>query len=467
MVVGGGGNMEQQDMDLGVRVSMDLREFDSGVAGMNRKLRVVDSEFKATSEAAKKYGDSVSQLKSNMEYLTQKIEIQGQKVNHYKQELSQLSAKQEQLKTTSQGLAGNIQRLEREYEQSAQATGKNSEQTKRLKTELDHVKAEYSSNLQQLSRVNKTIDNNTIALNRAEQAHSKLQNELQETNEELNKQTSLFAGAGEKMSAVGNKMQEIGGTIGASFAAGAGVAGVAIGKLVQFSSELEQSQTKIQKGLGLTTEEAKKMNESVKTVWRDGFGESLEEVGESLVIVRRNMSEIGNGKELENVTKDAMLLAETFDSDINEVTRGANQLMVGFGISSKEAMDLLASGAQNGTDFSKELFDNVSEYGPLFANMGYSAEEYFEILINGSKNGAYNLDYVNDVMKEFQIRIKDGSKSTSDAMGEMSEGTQKVWKSFLEGKSTVKDVNNVVLNELKGMDDQVAANQLGVALYGR
>lgn len=77
-----------------------------------------------------------------------------------------------------------------------------------------------------------------------------------------------------------------------------------------------------------------------------------------------------------------------------------------------------------------------------------------------------NLDYVNDVMKEFQIRIKDGSKSTSDAMGQMSEGTQKVWKSFLEGKATVKDVNNVVLNELKGMDDQVAANQLGVALYG-
>ena len=453
-------------MDLGVRVSMDLREFDSGVAGMNRKLRVVDSEFKATSEAAKKYGDSVSQLKTSMEYLTQKIEIQGQKVNHYKQELNQLSAKQQELKSTSQGLAANVQRLEKEYEQSAQATGKNSEQTKRLKTELDQVKAEYTSNLQQLSRVNKTIDNNTIALNRAEQAHSKLQNELRETNEELNKQTSLFAGAGEKMSAVGNKMQEVGGAIGTSFVAGAGVAGVAVGKLVQFSSELEQSQTKLQKGLGLTTKEAEKMNESVKTVWRDGFGESLEEVSESLVTVRRNMSEIDNGKELEKVTKDAMLLAETFDSDVNEVTRGANQLMVGFGISSTEAMDLLASGAENSLDYSKELFDNVSEYGPLFANMRYSAEEYFEILINGSKNGAYNLDYVNDVMKEFQIRIKDGSKSTSDAMGEMSAETQKVWKSFLEGKATVKDVNNVVLNELKKMENQVEAGRLGVALYG-
>ncbi|MGX5564162.1 phage tail tape measure protein, partial [Bacillus thuringiensis] len=217
---------------------------------------------------------------------------------------------------------------------------------------------------------------------------------------------------------------------------------------------------------GVTATEAKSLNKDVKAVWKDGFGESMGHVSDSLITVRRNMSQIDNGKEIQRVTKDAMLLAETFDSDINEVTRGANQLMVGFGISSEEAMDLLASGAQNGLDFSKELFDNVSEYGPLFANMGYSADEYFALLSNGAKNGAYNLDYVNDVMKEFQIRIKDGSKSTSDAMGEMSAGTQKVWKSFLEGKATVKDVNNVVLNELKGMNDQVKAGQIGVSLYG-
>ncbi|MGR5971208.1 hypothetical protein ACT7CX_00385 [Bacillus cereus] len=42
-----------QDMELGVRFSMDLRNFDSVVAGMNRKLKMVDSEFKATSEEGK------------------------------------------------------------------------------------------------------------------------------------------------------------------------------------------------------------------------------------------------------------------------------------------------------------------------------------------------------------------------------------------------------------------------------
>ncbi|NOP83141.1 phage tail tape measure protein [Bacillus paranthracis] len=284
------------------------------------------------------------------------------------------------------------------------------------------------------------------------QAESQLRS-FQQTAEQTG---SKIEQAFSKISAVGDKL-----TVGVTTPLAA-VSAMGIKTAIDF----DNSQKKIQKGLGVTSEEAKRLNNDVKAVWKDGFGENVDEVNKSLVTTRRNMSEIDNGKELQRVTKDAMLLADTFDSDISEVTRGANQLMVGFGISSEEAMDLLASGAQNGLDFSKELFDNVSEYGPLFANMGYSADEYFNLLSNGAKNGAYNLDYVNDVMKEFQIRIKDGSKSTSDAMGQMSEGTQKVWKSFLEGKATVKDVNNVVLNELKGMDDQVAANQLGVSLYG-
>nr|WP_250634879.1 hypothetical protein [Bacillus subtilis] len=47
-------------------------------------------------------------------------------------------------------------------------------------------------------------------------------------------------------------------------------------------------------------------------------------------------------------------------------------------------------------------------------------------------------------MKEFQIRVKDGSDSTSGAMAQLSGSTQKVWSQFLK-KGTVKDVSNAVL----------------------
>ena len=69
-------------------------------------------------------------------------------------------------------------------------------------------------------------------------------------------------------------------------------------------------------------------------------------------------------------------------------------------------------------------------------------------------------------MKEFQIRAKDGSKTTSNAMSKMSESTQKVWQEYLKGNGTVKDVASKVVSELKNMDDQTKANQLGVSLFG-
>ncbi|WP_077735628.1 phage tail tape measure protein [Bacillus sonorensis] len=228
---------------------------------------------------------------------------------------------------------------------------------------------------------------------------------------------------------------------------------------------VNNAQTKIQNSLGVTANKAKELTSIARDIYKDGFGESLEEVSDALVRTRQNIKNLDD-EELGKVTKGALNLAKTFDSDVNEVTRAGNNIMKGFGIESDKAFDLMAFGAQKGLNFSNEMFDNLSEYAPLFAKMGYSADEYFQLLINGSEAGVYNLDYINDAMKEFQIRIKDGSKSTSQAMGELSSSTQKVWKDFLNGKGTVKDVSNAVLGELKGMDDQVEANNIGVALFG-
>lgn len=268
-------------------------------------------------------------------------------------------------------------------------------------------------------------------------------------------QASMQSGA-QKMKSVGETMSK---AITVPLA-GLGAAAISSAKSVG------DAQAKIQSSLGVTKKEAENLTNVARNIYKAGFGESLDEVSDALIKTKQNMKNINSEAELQTATKNALALAKTFDADVNEVTRGGGQLMKAFGIDSKKAFDLMAYGAQNGLNFSDEMFDNLSEYAPLFGKMGYSADEYFQLLIKGSKNGAYNLDYVNDVFKEFQIRVKDGSKSTKEAMGQLSSGTQKVWKDFLQGKGTVKDVANAVLPELKGMDDQVAANNIGVALFG-
>ncbi len=278
---------------------------------------------------------------------------------------------------------------------------------------------------------------------------------------------------GRGITRVGNSIQRFGQgatrifkTVGAGAAAlgAAGVAafGASVGKTVL---DMGSSLDMLQAQTGATAEQMGVYGNAAKEVFSKGYGENIDEVTNSLARVRQNMKNIDNG-ELGKVTSNAMLLAKTFDGDVNEVTRGTNNMMEAFGISADKAFDLFTAGGQRGLNFSNEMFDNVAEYSSLFGTMGYSAEEYFGIMERGAKAGVYNLDYVNDVMKEFQIRVKDGSKSTDETFSAMSKSTFDLWESFNRGEATVAEVASAVTAELKGMDDQVTANQLAVSLFG-
>jgi phage-related minor tail protein len=261
---------------------------------------------------------------------------------------------------------------------------------------------------------------------------------------------------------LGQKMKEVGNSLSKSVVLPATALG---GAASFFASEYDQAAANIKNSLGVVGLEAEKLTGIAQNIYEDGFGQSFEEIQRALIQTKQNIHNLDDG-ELEKVAKNAQLLAQTFDSDVNEVTRAASNVMNAFGISADEAFDLMAKGGQSGINFSNEMFDNLAEFAPLYASMGISADEYFGILERGAKANVYNLDFINDLFKEFQIRAKDGSKATADAMGQLSGNTQQVWKDFNQGKGTVKDVHNAVINDLKGMENQVLANQIGVALYG-
>lgn len=230
-------------------------------------------------------------------------------------------------------------------------------------------------------------------------------------------------------------------------------------------TEMDSAFATLQAQTGLTGSGLRELENAAKETFSNGYGESLTEVSSAVARVRQNFKNLDNG-EVGKVTQNAMLLSQTFDSDVNEVTRGVSNAMEAFGISSEKAFNLFTAGGQRGLNFSNEMFDNVAEYSSLFGAMGYSAEEYFGIMERGAKSGVYNLDYVNDVMKEFQIRIKDNSDKTSDYMGLMSQSTLDLWEAQYQGKATVAEVASSVVKDLQSMENQVDANEAGVALFG-
>ncbi|PHF44659.1 phage tail tape measure protein [Bacillus toyonensis] len=451
---------------IGGCVRLDTDQFENGIAGINRSLKRIDAEFRNTSEQLRGVGSEMDQLENKTNHLNQKIEAQTQKMKHYEQALRTSQQKQQEMRQKCEQLATSMQQLEQEIQQSTQAYGKNAQETKDLQAQYNQLQQEYKQGTQSLQRLTAQVSRNDTAFNNASAALHRYRNELGDTQERMEQLGNVSGRLRERMNEVGNTMQDTGSRVSQGFGAAAVGVAAGIGALVVNAGQFEEANKKVQAGLGLTREESLKVSAVAKEVWREGYGEDLASVSDSLVKVKRNIKDINDDETLKQVTRDSEILAETMESDVNEVTRGAAQLMGRFGLSGQQAFDLLAQGSAKGLNYSNELFDNLSEYGPLFHEMGFSADEMFTILINGSKNGAYNLDYVNDVMKEFGIRVKDGSKSTTEAMGQMSKETQKVWQAMLEGKATSKDVFNAVLNELRTTDDQIKVNQLGVALFG-
>ncbi|TCW59004.1 TP901 family phage tail tape measure protein [Bacillus thuringiensis] len=370
-------------------------------------------------------------LEAEQKRLTSSFKLQNAELGQNASEADKLELAQKQLRQQMEMTDRVVHNLEQQLSAAKRVYGENSTEVQQLETKLNQAKTtlkQFENSLQSVGRSGDQAADGMEQLGKKLDLHNMME------------ATQMLQGMSQQLIELGKA-----------------TVGIAI--------DFDRSQRKIQASLGLTQKGAENLGKISKDVWKKGFGESLEEVDNALVKVFQNMRDVPYD-ELQMASEDVLTLAKVYDVDLNEATRGAGQLMSQFGLSTQETFDLLAAGAQEGLNYSDELFDNLSEYAPLFKQGGFSAQEMFTILANGTKNGSYNLDYINDLVKEFGIRVQDGSKGVSEGFGDLSEETQKVWKSFNEGKGTAADVFNAVLGDLQKMDDKVAANQIGVALFG-
>lgn len=230
---------------------------------------------------------------------------------------------------------------------------------------------------------------------------------------------------------------------------------------VNQATELDDAMAKFQAQTGASSNEMSKFKNIARDVWSNNFGEDVSDVADMMGRVKQQMQGISD-VDLKNVTEDLLTLRDTFDMDENETLRGAQQLMKQFGITSQEAFDLMATGAQNGLNKSDELGDNISEYSGKFAQAGYSAEEYFQLMQNGLDGGAYNLDKVNDAINVVTTKLVDGT--IEGALDSFDTKTQDVFKAWQEGRATQKDVVNAIVEDIsKTTNEQEKLNKASIA----
>lgn len=258
---------------------------------------------------------------------------------------------------------------------------------------------------------------------------------------------------------------------GALLAGGAAIAGgiAAAGTIaVSTANQVAIAQNNIQAQLGLTDNQANIFGETVKRVYGNNFGESIEDVGQALSITAQTLGRVGvtAQEELGKATESAIALRDAFETDVNKSTDAAAALMDHLGLSSGEAFDFIAAGLQDSRINNEDFLESISEYSNLFGASGFSAEQFYSIMATGSEAGVLGTDKIADAVKEFGIIMNEENEAAGEALKELGLDYDAMLETVADGSADWGDYFGDIVAAINGVEDPMKRAQLQTALFG-
>lgn len=484
-----------------------LKDITAEMTKNNAEAKLVQAQMKLTGSETDKLSSNLSSLEKSYDLQSQKIQVTAERLENAKKYYGENSTEVQRLErelikqqTAQQNLANkitetsealgkskgeiqdysstmkslddeqkNIQAsaslVESEYKKWQSTVGKTASESEKFAKAQEYVAKQSSLAEQKISVLARQLD-------ATQQEFGATSTEAMQMQAKLNDAESEFEQLGQAAKSVDtSELDDIGSKIDLSnlmqasdILADIGDKMMELGQSAMESADnVGSSQGKIQASFGLTKEEAEKLTNVAKNIYHDGFGDSLDQVTDALVIVKRQMGDL-NDSDLQNITEQAMVLEETMGADMGETLRGAKNLMNVFGMSGQEAMDLIVVGTQNGLDSTGELGDNLAEYAGLFDESGYNATEMFNILQAGLDGGMYNLDKVNDLVKEFGIRVADGS--IEQGVTNIGGSFKTLFDDWKKGGGTQKELFQSISEELMNVQDEQKKATIVSEIFG-
>lgn len=412
-----------------VEIGGNTTKLDKALAGSEKKSRSLQTELREVTKLLKFDPSNTELLAQKQDILKDAISETSEKLNILREAQSQVLAQFER------GEIGENQyrAFQREIMQTENS--------------LEDMRKELNTTEDALKKVSKGKKD-------AEDATHSYKDAVEQAKEEL---ADFKDKAGETFETLKDGAKVMGTALGGAMVATGGYA-------LKLSTDFDHAFNTLATRTGASAEEMDALNEAMERVYANNFGDSIEDVAESMATVKNNTKL--SGDELQNATERALMLRDTFEFDVNESTRTAKMLMDQYGLSAEGAYNLIAQGAQNGLDKNGDLLDTINEYSVHFASLGFDAEDMFNMLVSGAENGTFSVDKLGDAIKEFGIRAKDGSDSSREAFEYLGYDADALFQTFNEGGKEAADMTQILLDELASMPDSVEKNTAGVALFG-
>ena len=167
------------------------------------------------------------------------------------------------------------------------------------------------------------------------------------------------------------------------------------------------------------------------------------------------------GDDLKNFRNEVQATADTFNQDFETVLEAANNYAQQYGISVDEALKKVQDGFINGANANGQYLDSLKEFPAYFREAGVSADGFVAIMSQTSKMGVTSNKAL-DTIKEGNIRIREMSTATAEALDNLGLNSKKIQQELAAGTTTTFEVMQQVSTKLSEIPEssQVAGEAI-------
>lgn len=184
--------------------------------------------------------------------------------------------------------------------------------------------------------------------------------------------------------------------------------------------------------------------------------ELIDEMGARIRQVRGQLEQLVDAapEELDAVTARLLALGETFGVEDNELLLAANALEAQLTGDLSEAVDLIETGLLAGANANGEFLDSLREYPAFFREARLTGEQFISVISQGVDQGVFS-DKAPDLIKEFNVSMRELTKSTEDALVAIGLTSTQVTKTIEE--EGIGAAFTLVQKQLQGFADDSPA----------
>ncbi len=349
------------------RVGLDDKGFQDGVAGIQRGLKVVKSEFAAASSKLGDFGKTTEGLKLKSENLSKQMELQKAKVAA----------------------------LTKSYQESIEKKGADAKATENLKVKLNYATADMN----------------------------KMGTELVETNKQLAIQSSSFTQLGKNLDAVGSKLKTVGSgmsSAGSTLTKSVSIPIIAAGTgLLKLGDDFDNAVDKIRIGTGATGEVLEGLEADFKSVYAS-VDASMDDVSTAIADLNTRTGLSGDG--LRSLSIQMLQLSKITGEDLGSLIPATSRMFQDAGIAAEDygmALDYTFKVSQSTGIGVGKLQELMTQFGGPLRQMGFDWQTSAAMLGKFEKEGVNTELVVGSLRIALGKMAKEGIEDPSAALQEM------------------------------------------------